>query len=1607
MSSKVGGNDAGRQNEDVGAEQAARDNRARSSSILTDGTFATAEEDNDSEQSFGGYMRSPKAGQSGEHDHRNGYDDGDNIEDLEDDPPDFGIASPASPVALDSPSDSGSIPDDTPSLQGSQVSLPSRPSPTPKGSFSRTPSGALQPFERRFHSRFSPSPSPSPRAISPAFLTPHSRQSSISSQLFSQDGDPKEDESPQTPWEVVRWTRLRKLTGQAFSEVGKRQFGTPTCLAVSASIVIGTSKGLLLVFDYHQTLKCIIGQGTKAVEAGAITSLAISADYSTLAGGHATGHIFTWEIAHSARPFLHVPPVPRPAQQNHHPDGHVPGRAILHVGFLGTRHTALVSADDGGMAFSHLATRGLGAVGRTVKTTRLLGRYPAPKPQQELSRKPSSVLAFAPLPLGNVEQPTDTMGLTALLTPYLLVIVSTTPIAQTQHKSSRPKDITPHGALSGCLAWFPAVKLKKASSGKEISETKLVYCWSNVLTVLDVEVRLQDQADKDRSPELSFHPRSRWSCEEAIVAVQWLSRSVIGVLTISQRLVILEDGALHVMESVDLLPKHIYHRDVFSQQLQSVVEHADTEDSSMHGVIADAYSMSFRVYKGRLFLLGFQDISVGTMSNWADRLTALVEHGDDIGAIRLAVSYYVGDVGKVTVGLPDDDDTRHGIVQERLIELITASLRFTFSDKAEPPSRDRLRDLTDACFLACITMDDLTFLFDEVYDAYKDAGRESIMLDHLETYILEGEITSLPPPVVKDLVQQFMFKRQSARLEDLLCRLDPRTFDIDQITKLCKRHNLYDALIYVWNEALLDFVTPLLELLSLIKDLTVSALDEDVIPAAEESARKVYPYLAYSLTGRQYPKEELMDDHNADRVKTDIYEYLFSHQITAWPPGTSSVLRTEVDSEDEPPFPYLRLLLQYDAASFMSMLNEAFEDPFLNGTQDEDDDDASPRFNGAQARSLTRQHIISILLDTMTEADFTPEQTIFLDMFIARSLPKYPQFMILSGSQLQQVLNRLCTFRAEDMMDDCQLSVEYLLSIYHPPVTPGLIELLQNASFYRVLKSVYRSEHRYVDLLETFFTDPDDRANVFEDIVHSLGLDTNGRQATEIKALLCQHAQELANISIPDTSRTLARCAPDILERFIASLGDSYSQFIFLRTLLEPGLLQNNSSRATSTPAAEPDELVKQFGEHYVQLMCQHDPSHVADYIGLLKSGDLRLDAVLPTMEENGVIDAAVLLLAHDGLARDAMDRLLKHMHALKDAICSILEAAAESPDAANTEEAATDLAEAVDKYARIGIWLCQGQSTASMKAGEMRPRHHRSNPAWDVDEKEILAHELLWVDLIHCVVQVAKDVAEETQTTASNLEPSNLDTEKINNALRAVVQTTFTALLATTYSATLATTQQPQPQSRRPPPSPTSSFLPIFRAFLTRAAASAPSLSSLRAALLDIFTAYAHESSVLELATTLLGRDVFAEIADVHARRQQGWRPRGLACEICKHRAWGQGVGEVVFESWRRREVEREGEKRERERKRLPVDEGLGRGKGKASARDDGPALPVRSEGELEEERKMALVVFACRHVVHRTCLEGTGQKDRDDDGSRRAGFRCPVCMQQQKEDELVEEAE
>ncbi|KAJ8606052.1 hypothetical protein MRB53_041250 [Persea americana] len=1144
------------------------------------------------------------------------------------------------------------------------------------------------------------------------------------------------------------------------------------------------------------------------------------------------------------------------------------------------------------------------------------------------------------------------MGLTAMLTPYLLVIVSTTPTAHTQHKAARPKDVSPHSTLSGCVAWYPAIKRK--SGGKDIADAKLVYCWSNVISILEVKIQNNLQ-DPERAPNLEFTTRSRWRAEEPIVAVQWLARSVLGALTISQRLLIIDDNTLQVTDSLDLLPRRIYHQDLFSKQLHAVVEQLDQDDISMHGVVADAFYMSFRAYKGRLFILSFNDLAVGTLSNWADRLVALMEAGDHIAAIRLSTGYYAGGAG-TTIGLPENEVLRHEMVKERLIAMVTASLQYTFAQQGDDRS-NQLRELADVAFEACIVMQEKAFLLNEVFEYYLDDDQDALFVQALEPYILDEEIQSVPPILVKSVVSYYISQQQSGRLEDLLCRLEPTSFDLDQVTTLCKQHNLYDALIFVWTQALKDFVTPLVDLLSLVKVVEPGQDDPFSI-----SAMKVFPYLAFTLTGREYPSGQFQEDSQATTAKNSLYSFLLSGRPLAWPPGSKEILHTVSTDEDEPAYPYLTLLLQFDTSSFMSMMNEAFEDPYLNKNEEEMTN-GSRAVNGSNRLKMTRQHLVDIMLTTMKQDIFDDEQRVFLDMFIARNLPKYSTELVFTGSLLDTIFQHLCHPPSDELHDDCQLSIEYLLSVYQPPDTTALLGDLREARFYRVMKTIYRRQKLFSELFELYFVDPDDKEGIYDFVLSSMKL-ANPKQVAIIKSSIIAHSDELVMIDTTRTAQMIARLDVKLLEPVIENITESSRTLVLLRFFFKTGSEKDSSI----TPLSDEEQTLLE--ERYVKLMCLHDPTRVADYLGHGQSGDLRLAELLPAMEEHGVIDAEVMLLRKHGLYADAMKRLVQHLDNLRQTMTSLLEAVAQSPDITGTMEAATDLMQEIVKYTKIGLWLSQSFE-------ESRPTKPAQSLLSLAAEGSLSLCELLWLNLLDAVVNITQAISEALHGVKQQMEEHVDDIEQLQSSLRTNVQQTFTALLVA--SSSISTSSQLHKALGK------DSFLRILRAFLQRAAASAQSISDLRDVLADIFAAYAFEQDVLTMANDLLGADVFTDIQKAYELRQRGWRPRGSACELCKRKAWGPGIGDSVWEEYKKRELELEDKRTARWKN---ADSGKRQERGKGKAEQHVAESTTEQEGNDGEKKRLTLVLFSCRHVFHRACLEE--KRSERDDGK----FRCPLCI-------------
>jgi vacuolar protein sorting-associated protein 8 len=182
--------------------------------------------------------------------------------------------------------------------------------------------------------------------------------------------------------------------------------------------------------------------------------------------------------------------------------------------------------------------------------------------------------------------------------------VSVIPFPQTQLRVMRPKRARPEGStLAGCLAWYPCVKFDSTFQGEEpFSKPKVVYTWDKYLAIRQVsEVQKDEDDGKEGPPNLKFDLVNEWMGEEPIVAVQWLLQQVVVcdleltkvlvLLTVSQRLLILDTSTMQVTATSDLLMRQILHHDRFSNHMTNFP------------AVADAYYSSFKTYKNKLFLL--------------------------------------------------------------------------------------------------------------------------------------------------------------------------------------------------------------------------------------------------------------------------------------------------------------------------------------------------------------------------------------------------------------------------------------------------------------------------------------------------------------------------------------------------------------------------------------------------------------------------------------------------------------------------------------------------------------------------------------------------------------------------------------------------------------------------------------------------------------------------------------------------------------------------------------------------------------------------------------------------------------------------------------------
>lgn len=560
-------------------------------------------------------------------------------------------------------------------------------------------------------------------------------------------------------------------------------------------------------------------------------------------------------------------------------------------------------------------------------------------------------------------------------------------------------------------------------------------------------------------------------------------------------------------------------------------------------VVADAFHAAIQVQDSHVFILGRHEFEFGTFANWADCIMALLNRSKPVNAVLLALQYYTSDYDLSMIGL--EKESRKEVVSRALPDIILTSMKFCLAHDIE-----QLPKLLAVSMQAVVASG--VPLLEQLMDIISTNLTFSTMFfDFLVTFVLDGSIKKLPPNVFKELVRA---KADSKVVQDIILSLDISTLDIDLAFKICEEYELEEARIFLFNVALNDFVTPL---------------------KSKSSYR--YAYLSYVLTGRIYPTgEPLPDPVNA---KTQVYHYVF-------------------DTDHAP----LESLVQEDAASFFTALNEAFEDTDLN----DDEDHGLP---------FSRQMILNILFDAVQNPHF--------DIFVARNFPKYQQYLMVTGSRLDRVLANLVDSTLPK--DERELAIFSLLSVYKPANMERVLQMLHEEKFYAVLEKLYRDQGNYKKMISVAFEDPSD--NVWELLQIALQEDFRGVYPLVVENLagLIKRPRRLGRLA--------SKYCPDFHHEVLKSSVDPNAKYEYLDEVFS---LVSESSQLP--PPA--------ICNGYVTLLAERDGDRLNEVLEhtVTQPEDVNLPVVVDSLVEHRRTGALALLLCRLDRKPEALIYLKNHI---------------------------------------------------------------------------------------------------------------------------------------------------------------------------------------------------------------------------------------------------------------------------------------------------------------------------------------------------------------------------
>ena len=785
----------------------------------------------------------------------------------------------------------------------------------------------------------------------------------------------------------------------------------------------------------------------------------------------------------------------------------------------------------------------------------------------------------------------------ASLTKLIIVNMKPKPVAVFTQKLSGPPICLP------ILSWY--FSLVEAEQEKVIVP---VLAFGRNQTILFYKVWKNDDI-------FSFTVYQTMKVQYILISLHWINSQLVITLDTYERIRIIDVTSKEELECLDLGSVQLVYGSSYFKSLSTGGNVSPALKAASDYVCYQAV----HVCNGQLILLGTKSIHCLNVRHWKDRLDFFVRRNEFIEALDLAKLFFEGK-GKAVIGLTGTKKIRKSLVGDEIVNILLSYLDVALTVNC-PKTNDEsilvpyFRSLVPTSIDYCLLINDTELLFNDVYERFSDdhfAKQE--FLQGLESYILDGKLTSLTPIVMQDFIENYESNMKLKKLEDCLVRLDLKTVDLDHMVKKCWEYQLYDLIIYIYNKGLSDYLTPLEKLIEILRQLVLEKqgnLDNgDSIIGC-----KVLVYLSCCLAGNQYPVGNI-DENIVKEVKNDIFNWIVTK-------------RSDLIKSNET-YPFIRTLLNFDTREFLNVLALAFEDEEFENHIEEVSIGAPQK----------RQKIIDVLLQVMVDDDsFSPSQIGCLFTFIARQMAKYEVSIKVNHLLFEQVLEYLTNPDESGRHEEREQALLELLAAGGLKQFPDeqILALAESAKFYRVCENIYQAKRQYEKVLSCYWRDPSRKIQAFEYMSNMLqDVSMTDLDKEDLSHAVMNSVIQLVEISAPKFASLIICHFPNNFSDIIKQLEChsvllyNFLKGVFLKSSIEK-LKQDNRINI------EPD-----VQEQFIRLMCDYEPDTVLEY--LQGNDHYRLEQTIAIVQPKKLIHATSYLLERIGDITSAFNLLYEDL---------------------------------------------------------------------------------------------------------------------------------------------------------------------------------------------------------------------------------------------------------------------------------------------------------------------------------------------------------------------------